>query len=165
MENNLKQLRNRMKLSQSDVAKQLHVSKQTVYKWEQGLAPVAAVHFEVLKRILKVTAEELERALVQTLLDAAFVQGNEQQLMNAVAARRYDSAMLNAALHAFRTSTRSFDVKPDLDLREENLKLREENLKLRERIFELEKLLTSPSGGVSIALKSSLREPECEVKP
>ena len=42
MENNLKQLRNRMKLSQSDVAKQLHVSKQTVYKWEQGLAPVAA---------------------------------------------------------------------------------------------------------------------------
>lgn len=33
-----------MKLSQSDVAKQLHVSKQTVYKWEQGLAPVAAVH-------------------------------------------------------------------------------------------------------------------------
>ena len=155
MENNLKQLRTRMKLTQSDVAKQLHVSKQTIYKWEQGLAPVAAVHFEVLKRILKVNADELERALVQTLLDAAFVQGNDQQLMNAVAARRYDSALLNAALHAFRTSAHSIDTAPVIDLREENLKLREENLKLRERIFELEKQLASPSAGVFTGLKSA----------
>ena len=158
MENNLKQLRTRMKLTQSDVAKRLHVSKQTIYKWEQGLAPVAAVHFEVLKRILKVNADELERALVQTLLDAAFVQGNDQQLMNAVAARRYDSALLNAALHAFRTSARSIDVAPVIDLREENLKLREENLKLRERIFELEQMLSSPRLAVSTASKSTLIE-------
>jgi transcriptional regulator with XRE-family HTH domain len=158
MENNLKQLRTRMKLTQSDVAKQLHVSKQTIYKWEQGLAPVAAVHFEVLKRILKVNADELERALVQTLLDAAFVQGNDQQLMNAVAARRYDSALLNAALHAFHASAHSIDAAPVIDLREENLKLREENLKLRERIFELEKQLASPRLTVSTASKSTLVE-------
>lgn len=158
MENNLKRLRTRVKLTQSDVAKQLHVSKQTVYKWEQGLAPVAAVHFEVLKRVLKVDAAELERALVQTLLDAAFVQGNDQQLLNAVASRRYDAALLNAALHAFRTSAHSINASSDADLREENLRLREENLKLRERIFELEKLLDSPRGTVSTASKSLLVE-------
>ena len=39
----LKRLRTRVKLTQSDVAKHLHVSKQTVYKWEQGLAPVTLV--------------------------------------------------------------------------------------------------------------------------
>lgn len=155
MEHNLKQLRTRMKLTQSDVAKQLRVSKQTVYKWEQGLAPVAAVHFEVLKRILKVNADELERTLVQTLLDAAFVHGNDQQLMNAVAARRYDSALLNAALHAFHTSAHSIDAAPVIDLREEILRLKEENLELRKRIFELEQLLNIPSGDVFITSKSS----------
>ena len=155
MENNLKQLRNRMKLSQSDVAKQLHVSKQTVYKWEQGLAPVAAVHFEVLKRILKVTAEELERALIQTLFDAACEAGSDRVLLNARAARRYSVPLLNAALNRFHAGSAPSTQAAPLELREEILRLREENLKLRERIFELEQMLNIPSGGVSTVLKSS----------
>ena len=155
MENNLKQLRTRMKLTQSDVAKQLHVSKQTIYKWEQGLAPVAAVHFEVLKRILKVNADELERALIQTLLDAACEEGTDRVLLNARASRRYSVPLLNAALNRFHAGSAPSTQAAPLELREEILRLREENLKLRERIFELEQMLNIPSGGVSTVLKSS----------
>ena len=156
MENNLKQLRKRVKLSQQDVASALKVSKQTVYKWEQGKAQVAPVHFEGLKSLLRVGADELERALVQTLFDAACEEGNERVLANARAARRYSVPLLNAALNRFRTgSAHSPQGMNELELREEILRLREENLKLRERIFELEQMLNIPSGGVSTVLKSS----------
>lgn len=155
MENNLKQLRKRVKLSQQDVASALKVSKQTVYKWEQGKAQVAPVHFEGLKSLLRVGADELERALVQTLFDAACEEGNERVLANARAARRYSVPLLNAALNRFRTGSAPSPQAAPLELREEILRLREENLKLRERIFELEQLLNIPSGDVSITSKSS----------
>ena len=155
MENNLKQLRKRIKLSQQDVAAALKVSKQTVYKWEQGKAQVPQVHFEVLKNLLHVTADELERALIQTLLDAACEAGSDRVLLNARAARRYSVPLLNAALNRFHAGSAPSAQAAPLELREEILRLREENLKLRERIFELEQMLNIPSGGVSTVLKSS----------
>lgn len=158
MENNLKQLRIRVKLTQQDVAAALNVSKQTVFKWEQGKSPLPPAHFEVLKNVLHVTADELERALIQTLFDAACEEGTDRVLLNARASRRYSVPLLNAALNRFHAgsapSAPSTQAAP-LELREEILRLREENLKLRERIFELEQMLNIPSGGVSTVLKSS----------
>ena len=155
MENNLKQLRIRVKLTQQDVAAALKVSKQTVFKWEQGKAQVPQVHFEVLKNLLHVTADELERALIQTLFDAACEEGTDRVLLNARAARRYSVPLLNAALNRFHAGSAPSPQAAPLELREEILRLREENLKLRERIFELEQMLNIPSGGVSTVLKSS----------
>lgn len=155
MENNLKQLRKRVKLSQQDVASALKVSKQTVYKWEQGKAQVAPVHFEGLKSLLRVGADELERALVQTLFDAACEEGTDRVLLNARASRRYSVPLLNAALNRFHAGSAPSVQAAPLELREEILRLREENLKLREHIFELEQMLNIPSGGVSTVLKSS----------
>ena len=155
MENNLKQLRIRVKLTQQDVAAALKVSKQTVFKWEQGKAQVPQVHFEVLKNLLHVTADELERALIQTLLDAACEEGTDRVLLNARASRRYSVPLLNAALNRFHAGLAPSTQAAPLELREEILRLREENLKLRERIFELEQMLNIPSGGVSTVLKSS----------
>ena len=155
MENNLKQLRIRVKLTQQDVAAALKVSKQTVFKWEQGKAQVPQVHFEVLKNLLHVTADELERALIQTLFDAACEAGSDRVLLNARAGRRYSVPLLNAALNRFHAGSAHSAQAAPLELREEILRLREENLKLRERIFELEQMLNIPSGGVSTVLKSS----------
>ena len=155
MENNLKQLRIRVKLTQQDVAAALKVSKQTVFKWEQGKSPLPPAHFEVLKNVLHVTADELERALIQTLLDAACEEGTDRVLLNARASRRYSVPLLNAALNRFHAGSAPSPQAAPLELREEILRLREENLKLRERIFELEQMLNIPSGGVSTVLKSS----------
>jgi len=155
MEHNLKQLRIRVKLTQQDVAAALNVSKQTVFKWEQGKSPLPPAHFEVLKNVLHVTADELERALIQTLFDAACEEGTDRVLLNARASRRYSVPLLNAALNRFHAGSAPSPQAAPLELREEILRLREENLKLRERIFELEQMLNIPSGGVSTVLKSS----------
>ena len=155
MEHNLKQLRIRVKLTQQDVAAALNVSKQTVFKWEQGKSPLPPAHFEVLKNVLHVTADELERALIQTLFDAACEEGTDRVLLNARAARRYSVPLLNAAFNRFHAGSAPSPQAAPLELREEILRLREENLKLRERIFELEQMLNIPSGDVSTVLKSS----------
>ena len=119
---------------------------------------------EIIELIDAITADEdeLEDALVQTLVDAAYAEGSDRILKNAVAARRYNMSKLNGALVMFQAqreparhispAQRSFN---ELELREEILKLKEENFELRKRIFELEQLLNIPSGDVSITSKSS----------
>jgi len=159
---NLKKLRSLVGLTQDEVAARLNVTKQTIWKWEAGKAPVCAKHMVELQELFNVTEDELEDALVQTLVDAAYAEGSDRILKNAVAARRYNMSKLNGALVMFQAqreparhispAQRGFN---ELELREEILKLKEENFELRKRIFELEQLLNIPSGDVSITSKSS----------
>lgn len=156
MSNNFKQLRIDAKLKQTEIAEQTHVSVQTVNKWERGRAPIARRHWPNLAALLKVSIDELEHALIETLLDACIEHGDATALKNAVISGLYKAELLQEALVRF--ASRPVPVKQntvEIDLREENLKLREENLKLRERIFELEKQLASPSAGVFTGLKSA----------
>lgn len=41
-------------LTQSDVAKHLHISKQTIVNWEKGKTKLKVAEFEMLARIYKI---------------------------------------------------------------------------------------------------------------
>ena len=52
--------RTRANVTQSDAARKMNVSVQTMWKWEKGIAPVARRHWARLASLLRVKEDELE---------------------------------------------------------------------------------------------------------
>ena len=131
-------------LSQSDVARSMRVSVQTVHKWERGIAPVARDRWDALSRILHMSVNELEKALVQTMLDACIADGSTRVLENAQTSRLYSAELIADALARFGGSARyPVDPRPSgsesVAEREMRLDYERQILERDKKIFELEK--------------------------
>lgn len=135
MTSNLKKVRSDAGVTQAHIAKETGVTYQMVYQWEKGLAPVARKHWKKLASLLKITADELERVLVQTLLDACIATADPRPLANAKTSRQYRQELLADALLRFHA------VHPAAPVQDETAELRREVqiLQLQNRILELEK--------------------------
>ena len=132
---NLKAIRKETGIKQKDIAELLGISKQTFNKWEMGRVPVARKHWKKLAALLKITADELERVLVQTLLDACIATADPRPLANAKTSRQYRQELLADALLRFHAAC------PSAPVQDETAELRREVqiLQLQNRILELEK--------------------------
>ena len=132
---NLKAIRKETGIKQKDIAELLGISKQTFNKWEMGRVPVARKHWKKLAALLKITDEELERVLVQTLLDACIATADPRPLANAKTSRQYRQELIADALLRFHA------VHPAAPVQDETAELRREVqiLQLQNRILELEK--------------------------
>lgn len=146
MDRNLKSLRKSADLKQTDVASALHVSKQTVNKWEMGRAPVARKHWSVLASMLRVTEYELESVLVETLLAACIEKQDARPLLNAQTSRLYGAELIANALSRFGGAA----VYPNnprpakeqtADIERERLDFERAIFERDKKIFELEKKL------------------------
>ncbi len=124
-------------LSQSDVARSMRVSVQTVHKWERGIAPVARDRWDALSRLLHMSVNELEKVLVQTMLDACIADGSSRVLENAQTSRLYNAGLIADALARFGGSARY----PAATGHSTPLKLKEDHADYasREKILELER--------------------------
>ena len=91
---NLKQWRNTTGLSQTEFAKKIGVTKQTLYKWERGMSPVATIHWDKYSKILSVDANTFEDALIETLLAYALETLDPQVLGTAQVSGKYDAVKL-----------------------------------------------------------------------
>ena len=178
MYKNLKTIRHDAGLKQTDISSRLSVSVPTVYKWEKGRAPVARKHWSELAELLRVSVDELEEALVQTLLDSCRERGNTEALKNAASSGLYRPELLQdafARLNVYAptippvpvpsSTASSLTEKERLDYEREIVRLREENVKLREELLKLRERL-SPSPRPSTSLESTLHTitEESEVK-
>lgn len=136
MSNNisLKGARAAAKLSQPDVARKMEVSVQTVFKWEQGIAPVARNRWSKLAVLLHLNMNELESALVQTLLEACIAEGSTRALDNAKTSRLYDPALLADAYTRFEG--RNKIVYPSIQQKEDA-----EDARFERRKLEYEKII------------------------
>ena len=175
---NFKQARTDAELTQVEIGRRLGVTVQTVYKWERGLAPVARRRWSALATMFKMSADELERCLVQTLLDSCMERGSMDALKNAVVSGVYRTELLQDAFSRYNVypptaapppvatpPPSSLTEKEKLDYEREIVRLREENVKLREEILKLRERL-SPSPRPSTSLESTLHTitEESEVK-
>lgn len=135
MQANLKNARTDAGMTQGDIASGVGVTIQAVYLWEQGRSTVARKHWKKLASLLKITADELERVLVQTLLDACIATADPRPLTNAKTSRQYRQELLADALLRFHA------VHPAAPVQDETAELRREVqiLQLQNRILELEK--------------------------
>ena len=172
MNRNLKQLRQAAGLKQTDVASRLGLTTQTVFSWERGRAPVARKHWEKLAYVLTVKLDELECALVQTMLDACMEKGNTDALKNAVISGLYRPELLQEAFARFKTYPAMPEPAPappprDLEYREEILKLREEIVRLREENIVLRERSAAPYRVSSSQSQSTdpITTERIEVKP
>lgn len=147
MKRNFKQLRVDAKLRQIDIGNRVGVTVQSVNRWERGRSPIARKYWIELANMFNVSLNELESALVQTLLDACMERGNTDALKNAVVSGLYRPELLQEAFARFKTypaPTQPTSNEQTTELREQILKLREENLKLRETIIELRERCATP---------------------
>lgn len=137
---NLKAIRKETGIKQKDIAELLGISKQTFNKWEMGRVPVARKHWKKLAALLKITADELERVLVQTLLDACIATADPRPLANAKTSRQYRQELLADALLRFHAVHPAAPITP-APVQDETAELRREVqiLQLQNRILELEK--------------------------
>ena len=94
---NLKNLRELRGLAQVDLAKKLNITKQTVYKWERGMSPVAPLHWSKYASILNVDPEQFEDALIETLKSYAIETLNTDGLAAAMKSGRYSPEKIFAA--------------------------------------------------------------------
>ena len=172
MNRNLKQLRHDAGLKQTDVAARLGLTTQTVFSWERGRAPVARKHWEKLAYTLSVKLDELERALVQTMLDVSLEKGNADALKNAVISGLYRPELLQEAFARFKMypalpEPAAAPQSRDLEYREEILKLREEIVRLREENVVLRERAAAPYrvSSSQSPLTDPISTPKIEVKP
>ena len=145
---NFKQMRIDAGLKQTDVAHELNLTVQTIFSWERGRAPVARRHWSTLASLFRVSVEEMEAALVQTLLESCIEKGSTDALKNAVVSGLYRPELLQDAFARFNAPPPTPDKTREIELREEILRLREENVKLREEILRLREALaaSNPDG-------------------
>jgi len=149
MKTNLISARKACALTQGDIARSLHLAVTTVFKWERGIAPVARKHWKMLASILHVTEEELEEALVQTMLEACMARNDIKPLLNAQTSKLYRTELIWDALEQFRAhSMQAPSVYPEnpraareqpVDFEREKLDFERKLLERDKRIFELEK--------------------------
>ena len=90
----LKSLRETKGLKQPEIAMALGVSKQTVYKWERGMSPVAPVHWKKYAALLGVDDNEFEDILIETLKSYAFETLDINGLTAAIKSGRYNAQKL-----------------------------------------------------------------------
>ena len=60
---NLKDLREKKKMSQEDLARKLQISRQSISKWEQSISYPSILYLVPLTKILDCTLEELLKDL------------------------------------------------------------------------------------------------------
>lgn len=140
MQANLKNARTDAGMTQGDIASGVGVTIQAVYLWEQGRSTVARKHWKKLASLLKITADELERVLVQTLLDACIATADPRPLTNAKTSRQYRQELIADALLRFHAVHPAAPTTP-APVQDETAELRREVqiLQLQNRILELEK--------------------------
>lgn len=140
MQANLKNARTDAGMTQGDIASGVGVTIQAVYLWEQGRSTVARKHWKKLAALLKITADELERVLVQTLLDACIATADPRPLANAKTSRQYRQELIADALLRFHAVHPAAPT-THAPVQDENTELRREveRLQLEKRILELEK--------------------------
>ena len=90
----LKTLRERAGLKQTDLADKLKVSKQTLYKWERGISPVAPLHWKAYAAALEVPYDQFEDILIETLKAYALETLDPEGLGAAMRSGRYDSGKI-----------------------------------------------------------------------
>ena len=139
MKNNLKSVRKSRNLTQGDIALIFKVSVQTVFKWEDGRAPVAKKHWKNLAMVLNVSEDELEAVLVQTLLDGCLARNDSKALINARASHLYSSDLLLSAIAEFEGRTRSATSGDAVLSEAQKIEYERALLERDRRIFELEK--------------------------
>lgn len=139
MKNNLKSVRKSRNLTQGDIALIFKVSVQTVFKWEDGRAPVAKKHWKNLATVLNVSEDELEAILVQTLLDGCLSRNDSKSLINARASHLYSSELLLSAIAEFEGRTRSANSGDAVLSEAQKIEYERALLERDKRIFELEK--------------------------
>ena len=137
MKNNMKIARTVAGIKQIQIASELGVSKQTVNKWEMGRAPVARNHWKRLSELLIMSEDELEDALIQTLLDACLSLNTPKPLMNAQISRQYSTEKVANALSEYY-SAKTPDSNPTIS-EMEIVRFERAILERDKRIFELEK--------------------------
>ena len=123
-------------LSQPDVARNMGVTVQTVFKWEKGIAPVARDRWDRLASLLRLNQTEFEAALVQTLLDACIADGNARMLENARVSRLYNADLIASAFARFEGRAKYNPPQEDTTA---ELKARVEVLELQNKLLRLEK--------------------------
>ena len=170
MKTNLKTARKACALTQGDIARSLHVSVQTVFKWEDGRAPVARRHWEKLASVLHVNAADMEKVLVQTLLDGCIARNNIQALINAEISRLYSATLIYDALNKFSIATNTRQAEHNqtlcdmekLDYERAIFERDKKIFELDQRIAELEKELerARPATPLSSVLKHITHETE-----
>lgn len=118
MSKNLKQWRNATGLSQTEVAKKIGVTKQTLYKWERGMSPVAVVHWVKYAQLLGIDTDTFEDALIETLLAYALETLDPQVLRVAQISGKYDALKLKSAIE---TATAAITAEPNLQRNESTM--------------------------------------------
>ena len=100
---NLKQLREVAGQNQIDLAKKLGVTKQTLYKWERGMSPVAPAHWGKFAALLGVDTTQFQDALIETLLAYALETADLSVIIDAQKSGRYDAVKLAEAKAKIKT--------------------------------------------------------------
>lgn len=178
MRYNMKALRNMAGIRQMEIAQALHVSKQTVNKWEMGRAPVARKHWPKLAAMLGMSTDELEAALVETMLDFCLASGDARPLVNAQTSRLYRPELLMEAFSRFHARNpeqpQTEPAREKIELEQIRLELEKkilerdrEILELKTQIFELKKMLSelNPDGKPVVFPHPSTSSSHHEVKP
>lgn len=101
MQKNFKQARIEAKLTQTNIGKRMGITVQTVNKWERGRCPVARHHWSNLASLFNLSEDEVERILVQTMLDSCIERKDKRPLQNAVVSMLYRADLLQSALAVF----------------------------------------------------------------
>ena len=175
---NFKTARKNHGLTQGDIAATFGISIQTVYKWEMGRAPVARKHWPKLAAMLGMSTDELEAALVETMLDFCLASGDARPLVNAQTSRLYRPELLMEAFSRFHArnpeqpQTEAAREKIELEqirleLEKKILERDREILELKTPIFELKKMLSelNPDGKPVVFPHPSTSSSHHEVKP
>lgn len=145
MKTNLKIARVDCRLTQADIAKKTGVSVQTVYQWEQGLTAVSKRHWANIAYLFGVSEDELQKILVQTLLDGCIARHDAKPLLNAQTSRLYRTELILDALAEYEMGGNSYqpNMRPvkeqSADFERERLDFERKILDRDKRIFELEK--------------------------
>lgn len=139
MKTNLKSARKTRGLTQGDIAQSLHVSIQTVFKWEEGLAPVAIRHWIKLASVLHVSEEEIEEILMQTIVDGCIARHDVKAILNAQTSKLYKNELIWRALEQFYASEGQQPQDRPTISEMERVQFERTILERDKRIFELEK--------------------------
>ena len=178
MKTNLKIQRVNRGLTQAEIASKLGVTVQTVYLWEQGRTCVAKKHWSKLASMLRLTEDELEKAMIETILDASIAKKDARLLINAQTSRLYHAELIQDAFVRFHSvvpeepQTEAAREKIELEqirleLEKKILERDREILELKTQIFELKKLLSelNPDGKPVVFPHPSTSSSHHEVKP
>ena len=114
----LKHQREMVNLSQADLARMLHLTKQTVYKWESGMTPVSPKHWARYAQALNISPDAFEDVLIETLKAYAIENSDPEVFDTAIKSRRYSAEKTNAAKQAINAIFKHSQSQPnngDLD--------------------------------------------------